>query len=581
MKTSRSIMIWAALALCAVMVLAAMTWLTRSVIAADRERVEAEARADLEECTRLALWRMDAAGAAIVSDENSRPVSDWLLEPEDPAVKLYFQQFENGALSGTEPQQGNQLSQLRSLLGEHKIAGDQWQIFSSAVKKSESVWGDVSKEAPIEEASNMQQRKEDVRSRNRIDDTYQSSFNKVEKSKRAQSVSRAVESKKPVAKAVAAAPGIANLGASMEADAFALEEQVAEIPITELGVMRSIWIGEELFLLRQFSKAQSGTLAKGVQGVWLDQQVLKQKLLSEIKDLLPMAELVKAIDPAGDSMALVSFPFRLQQNEHPSAVTLPFNKILILGWGAAVLALCTAAALVFGVMRLSDRRASFVSAVTHELRTPLTTFRLYSDMLEKGAVKEEKRAGYLKVLTREADRLSHLVENVLSFSQIERGSARSVMKEWLVSDLLEPVRERLEERLAAVGMTLEITVADVHRVRADSAIVEHVMFNLIDNAAKYASDSDPAEVHVHVSASGKYALISVQDFGPGIAPSERSRIFRAFHKSAHEAAESRPGVGLGLALSLRLAKSLGGDLSYRESAQGACFVLKLPLAGSH
>jgi hypothetical protein len=69
MKLSRSLLVWATLALCGVMVLGAMTWLTRGVLASEKERAGAEARADLEERTRLALWRMDAAGAAIVSGD--------------------------------------------------------------------------------------------------------------------------------------------------------------------------------------------------------------------------------------------------------------------------------------------------------------------------------------------------------------------------------------------------------------------------------------------------------------------------------------------------------------------------------
>jgi signal transduction histidine kinase len=232
-------------------------------------------------------------------------------------------------------------------------------------------------------------------------------------------------------------------------------------------------------------------------------------------------------------------------------------------------------------MKLSERRASFVSAVTHELRTPLTTFRLYSDMLESGAVKPEKRGDYLRVLSREADRLAHLVENVLSFSKIERGSARSVVRESSVSDLLEPMRERLEARLAIADLELEMNLDPeiaARLVRVDSAAVEHILFNLIDNAAKYATASDPPKVEIQIKLARRDLEIIVTDHGPSIPISERRRIFRAFHKSAREAAESRPGVGLGLALSRRLAKSLGGGLECVDSNKGACFVIRLPFA---
>ena len=175
---------------------------------------------------------------------------------------------------------------------------------------------------------------------------------------------------------------------------------------------------------------------------------------------------------------------------------------------AVVLAVLATSLLVRGIMRLSERRASFVSAVTHELRTPLTTFRLYSDMLESGAVKEEKRGHYLSVLSREADRLSHLVENVLAFSRIERGNARSKVEETPVGELLERSRERFEARLATAGLTLDIETSDSTHVRADTAAVEHIpqqvamIEALVDKGHAYASDD--GSVYFKISSVKKF-----------------------------------------------------------------------------
>ena len=161
-----------------------------------------------------------------------------------------------------------------------------------------------------------------------------------------------------------------------------------------------------------------------IQGAWLDAAKLREHLLAEINDLLPAARLEPLSVAADDPLVLVSFPFRLSRNETAELPIPKWSGPLLVGWAAVFCALAAVAFLVHGVMRLSERRASFVSAVTHELRTPLTTFRLYSDMLETGAVKEEKRGHYLRVLSREADRLSHLVENASTFStRWERRSA--------------------------------------------------------------------------------------------------------------------------------------------------------------
>ena len=360
-----------------------------------------------------------------------------------------------------------------------------------------------------------------------------------------------------------------------------LAQQVASpeaAPLTASGMFQPAWIGGESFLLRTMKQEGGGIAA--MEGAWLESDKFRKVLLDEVADLLPNAGLV-AIEPGvADALALASFPWKLVPGEEAvcsAELRGPLVTSLTAGWVALVVALLAGAALVHGVMKLSERRASFVSAVTHELRTPLTTFRLYSEMLDTGAVSDEtKKAGYFKTLRREADRLSHLVENVLAFSRIERGSARSAVSEHSVDDLLGGMRERFEERLAGAAMTLMMDLDEGLKIKGDAAAVEHVLFNLIDNAAKYATSSTSKEVRVEMKAVSDRVEIEVCDEGSGVPSADRKQIFRAFHKSAQAAAESRPGVGLGLALSRRLARQMGGDLICRESKDGACFVLSLP-----
>jgi signal transduction histidine kinase len=124
---------------------------------------------------------------------------------------------------------------------------------------------------------------------------------------------------------------------------------------------------------------------------------------------------------------------------------------LWMGWGALALAACAAAALLAGVIALSERRASFVSSVTHELRTPLTTFRMYAEMLARGMVPNEaRRQEYLHTLEREADRLTHLVENVLSYARLERGRRPQIGDCVTPASLLARIGPRLEQRAAQV-----------------------------------------------------------------------------------------------------------------------------------
>ncbi len=592
MRAPKIFCVWTALGLCAVMVLGAMTWLTRSVLSSERDRAMAESRADLEERTRLALWRMDAVGAAILLGENQRPPTDYsdptedspLLTGNDPLVKLHFEIGQDGRLRSpgikgpsmlppvVMAERIGRLKELQGVLSANPVPGDELKLLSCAVEVSENAWQALSKDASVAKIGNNDLRINNPASKNRGDTTYQTNFNQVEKAQRAKAVEQQFDN------------GSNSLPQQLLSANLRQGSDGREIK--EIGPMRVVWIGGELFLLRQLTLVlQEGepegspTVEKGIQGVWLDVKQVKERLLAEAADLLPKAGLV-SLTGQSDPLALVSFPLLLQRNESPVIEATPLSLPLLVGWAAVIVALATASLLVRGVMRLSERRASFVSAVTHELRTPLTTFRLYSDMLQSGAVKEEKRGSYLSVLSREADRLSHLVENVLAFSQIERGSARSAVRVTNASDLLEPMRERFESRLITAGMTLEMNLtgeAASAPMKVDAAAVEHILFNLVDNAAKYASGVQPPMLSIRIARNGARIEIHAADHGPGIVSSERSRIFQAFHKSAHEAAESKPGVGLGLALSRRLAKSLGGDLTCKSSDQGgACFVLSLP-----
>ncbi len=644
MKNRRTLAFWLALALCAATVLGAMSWLTRSVLAAERERLTAqrdralaEARADLEERTRLALWRMDAAGAAIVLRENLVSARSYLtVDPKrpipasGPEVRVRFQLSDDHSLTLPQSTSANQVKRLKAVLADHPPDWPGWTTRQSGGTPHPSAPALPNATSQLE---NALQRQTIPADQLRKDDTYQLNGSFNERSQRLKAVEQTVASNQgksddvavqesklsqdaappaalggPLMKvqsgreAAAAPPGTVSRAGATRPEGT---QRLPGIPTSdEVGQMRATWLGEELLLIRKVTCRPNQPLpawdaewnalfaATVLQGVWLDSAVLTAMLLQEITDLLPQARLVPAADAstAADPLALVSFPLKLERCETPLATAIPTTPALgtplWVAWGGVALAFLTTTLLVRGVLHLSERRASFVSAVTHELRTPLTTFRLYSDMLESGAVKEEKRGGYLRVLAREADRLSHLVENVLAFSRIERGNARSNVREAELGELLESLRQRFEARLATAGLTLVLPAAHGNdaaqkpalRVRADLAAVEHILFNLIDNAAKYAAAGTPPEVEIHAFAEGRWVVIQVSDHGPGIPPSEHSRVFQAFHKSAREAAESQPGVGLGLALSRRLARAQGGDLVVADAATGARFLLRLPAA---
>jgi len=134
-------------------------------------------------------------------------------------------------------------------------------------------------------------------------------------------------------------------------------------------------------------------------------------------------------------------------------------------------------------------------------------------------------------------------------------------------------------------MKLEVDAADEIQglsLCTDPAAVEQILFNLVDNACKYASHGEDKRIHLEIRAAGRSIRFRVRDHGPGISRQGQRKLFLPFSKSVHEAASTAPGVGLGLALSRRLARDLGGSLTMDNQAEGsgAIFVLQLPVVSA-
>jgi signal transduction histidine kinase len=540
--------VWSVIALCAVLGIAAMTVMTRHVMRLEQETRTARLRADHADKVRLALWRMETEANAMLLLENTRGTSGFLQVTADQKpeyVRQYFQ-IEAGAVRVMESADKEDADRLQSILMSPNLSAATAMNNCQAVHAVANAWvaNSVAWGPPVVAAEPVQQ------------------MQQIEKGKRQEAVERTYNSIKSP-----------NISQSTPIDGSSL--------MMIAGNHRALWLGEELFLVRQVLGANLPTM----QGVWLRTDVLKKRLLDVARDLFPQADLA-AISQEGtsgsDAMALVSLPWRLEVKEVIDVSPIyhsPAMTAMRFAWGGLALAFVAGSVLVIGLVRLSERRAAFVSSVTHELRTPLTTFQLYTELLANGMVRDEgKRQSYFETLQRESDRLGHLVENVLAFAQVERGSARGGVRSMEWREFWPSIIERMKTRLEQAGLTLTLVMepqAQDRTWRVDPAALEHILLNLADNAVKYAQPREKDEVVLTCRNDGRGWEISLRDYGPGIAMGERRKIFRAFHKSAQAAAMSKPGVGLGLSLSKRLAKSMGAELLYREAeGGGACFVLR-------
>lgn len=545
--------VWILIVSCAVLGIAAMAVMTRHVMRLEQETRTARLRAEHADNVRLALWRMETEANAVLLLENTRGTAEFLQAApgqKPDYVRQYFQ-LESGSVSVMEGAGKEDVDRLEKIMFSPSVSAVTGMSNCQAVHTVANAWMANSTAWGQTTALQTPALEEQVQQ-----------MQVLEKSKRLEVVERSYNSIK--------SPNIA---------------QNATIPggpeIMIAGNHRPLWLEGELFLVRQVLGANRPTM----QGVWLRTDILKQRLLDAARDLFPQANLVAL--PHGeasknDAMALVSLPWRLEVKEvmdDSPILHSPAMTAMRFAWGGLALAFVAGSVLVIGLVRLSERRAAFVSSVTHELRTPLTTFQLYTELLANGMVRDEgKRQHYFETLQRESDRLGHLVENVLAFAQVERGSARGGVRTITWSELWPTILERMKTRLEQAGLHLTVVMepqeADI-ALRMDPAALEHILLNLVDNAVKYAQPRTKDEVVLTCRCDRKGWEISLRDYGPGIVVRERKKIFRAFHKSAQAAAMSQPGVGLGLSLSKRLAKSMGAELLYREAeGGGACFVLR-------
>ncbi|HEY0456841.1 MAG TPA: HAMP domain-containing sensor histidine kinase [Verrucomicrobiae bacterium] len=601
---SRPIYIWVIFAAAFAILLSAMGWVSATALRLERAQLEAQQKAAFEENIRLALWRMDSALSPLIVQESSRPyftynsfyaaeraynrmfselrpgeilVPSPLLAQTSTNVLLHFQFGPDGVLSSPQVPLGNKkelaenryltpaqiqtasarMAQLRQLVSPNAL----FAACATTLPREIGLTNNLLAGNTVYYNSQAAPPSQQVEQRK---DLSQMQRNVAELQARSQSYQQAV-----------------NWG-GQNGDNVLTRANVAE------GMVKPIWFGDALVLARRVSVDGQSY----IQGCWLDWTNIRSSLIASVKDLLPQAKLqpMKSDLPDPQARMLAALPVQLAPGPLALPVTPGFSPIRLalgLAWGCVILAAFAVAALLYGAVSLSERRGAFVSAVTHELRTPLTTFKMYSEMLAANMVPDEsKRRHYLNTLCSEANRLSHLVENVLAYARLERGSARSRVERLTMGDLIERVKPRLLERATQVGLAL---VEDIDEnvlqsyVHVDVAAVEQILFNLVDNACKYAAPSAAEKIlHLEALSGGKYAMLRVRDHGQGISAEGVRRLFRPFSKSAHEAAHTAPGVGLGLALCRRLSRSMGGDLRFDASIKtGACFTLQLPLSVSN
>lgn len=260
------------------------------------------------------------------------------------------------------------------------------------------------------------------------------------------------------------------------------------------------------------------------------------------------------------------------------------RQIMIFTAAFGVLLLVIAAGIV-ATWRLVRRetemarlKADFVANVSHDLKTPVSVIRMFGETLEMGRLPDEAaRREYYRVITRESERLTRLIDNVLDFSRIESGRRAYARVPTAVEPLVRETLEAFSYPLAQEGFKVQVQVApDLPEVPLDADAVGQALGNLIDNAIKYSGERRSLAIEARV-AEGALAL-TVADEGIGIAREEQGRIFDKFYRVGRSETQGRRGSGVGLALVRHVAEAHGGRVTVdSRPGEGSRFTLWLPL----
>lgn len=227
--------------------------------------------------------------------------------------------------------------------------------------------------------------------------------------------------------------------------------------------------------------------------------------------------------------------------------------------------------------REAERKTTFVTQVSHELRTPLTSIQMFADMLGATGLPDEKRQKFAGMIGRETQRLSALIERLLTFSALEKKTVAVAIAPLDVGAVVRETLEEMNAPLHAAGLQTETEIPPQPlRALSDPSALKQALLNLLDNAQKYARAGKV--VRIALAQSHGHVRVRVSDRGPGIPRALGERAFEPFTQGGQSLSDKSPGVGLGLSIARGLLRQAGGDVVLLPSELGACFEIRLPVA---
>jgi two-component system sensor histidine kinase KdpD len=221
-------------------------------------------------------------------------------------------------------------------------------------------------------------------------------------------------------------------------------------------------------------------------------------------------------------------------------------------------------------------RALLTDSITHELRTPLTSIKGAATALLSKKVSEDQTFELLTIIDEESDRLNRLVSEAVEMAQLDAQQVQMHFGPVSVRELLDSVCKTCSgpEEMHVI----RLHIPDHLQVLADPLVLQKVMCNLLENAAKYSAAGCP--ITVTAEPQGEMVAISVADRGIGIDPSEQTLIFERFYRGRSRA-DGTGGTGMGLSISSAIVEAHGGHIEVASQlGQGSVFTVFIPRVAS-
>ncbi len=342
------------------------------------------------------------------------------------------------------------------------------------------------------------------------------------------------------------------------------QKQELEVILTGMseGVI-AVSLNEAIISINARAASLIGTDREAAPGTSFYEVVRNSRLQNFLRKALDTADPVEETIPFGEGQTM-----QLQLHGAP-----------LMGEGNRKIGAVVVMNDVTHLHRLEVIRRDFVANVSHELKTPITAIRGAVETLQEVVSRRPEDARrFLDMLSRQVERLSALIEDLLSLARIEQGvEKRSIPFETV--DLGDMVRRCVEDyRHAArkAGLTLSCTAEDGIALRANPHLIEQAVGNLIDNAIKYTPKG--GMIFVDVRRIGREVMISVKDTGIGIPSSAQNRIFERFYRVDKSRSRALGGTGLGLALVKHIMNVHHGRVEVKSRpGKGSLFLLTFPI----